>query len=298
LAENWKNVFKIIIAWEAGFCFGVEKAIDMVQRARDKYPEKSIDILNEIVHNKHVIQSFEKQDVWSVKSASESRGDLFVISAHGVSPSVVEDAKSRGLDVLDATCPLVTKIHRTVGDLVSRGFEVVFLGDGGHDETEGVMGVAPESIHLIRHLKDIDQLPLKWEKVALVSQTTQSVADFSKVEDGLRQRYPDLEVYNTICNATEMRQEALHDLAKQCDTVYVVGSKNSANAARLRDIAAEHGIPAFLIENASEIKVEDLVENLSIGVSAGASTPDVLINEVIERLKELGGVLQENEKKI
>lgn len=282
---------KIHLAREAGFCFGVERAIDMVQEARDKHPERPIDILNEIVHNKHVIEGFERQDVRSVDDVEGARDGIFVISAHGVSPAVVERARSRGLEVLDVTCPLVTKIHRTASRLVGQGYEVLLLGDEGHDEVAGVLGVAPEHIHRIRHLEEVDALP-GWEKVALVSQTTQGMAEFAEMRERLAERFPRLEVHNTICNATEQRQEAMHELARVAEAVYVVGSANSANATRLRDIASGHGRPAWLIEDASGIDPAHVEGVGTVGVSAGASTPDNLIQSVIARLQELGGVLE------
>ncbi len=286
---------KILLAREAGFCFGVERAIDMVQQAREDQPRRSIDILNEIVHNKHVIESFERQGVHSVPSVDSARDGVLVISAHGVSPEVVRRAEERGLEVLDVTCPLVTRIHRTAAQLVSQGYEVVLLGDAGHDEVSGVRGVAPEHIHLVKDPEDLRRLPGNWSKVALVSQTTQGLADFERMESCLRERYPALEVHNTICNATELRQEAVHELARQSQLVYVVGSANSANAKRLRDIAQEYHIPAFLIEDAGGIRSGDLKGVDAVGVSAGASTPDHLIRQVLVRLKELGGSLAEQD---
>lgn len=282
---------KIHLAREAGFCFGVERAIDMVQEARDRHPDRPIDILNEIVHNTHVIEGFERQDVRSVADVDGAREGIFVISAHGVSPEVVERAKGRGLEVLDVTCPLVTKIHRTAGRLAKQGYEVLLLGDQGHDEVAGVLGVAPEHIHLIHDLDEVDGLP-DWEKVALVSQTTQGMAEFERMRERLAQRFPTLEVHNTICNATEQRQEAMHELAKVAEAVFVVGSANSANANRLRDIAAGYGRPAWLIEDASGIDPAQVEGVDVVGVSAGASTPDNLIQSVIARLSELGGVLE------
>jgi 4-hydroxy-3-methylbut-2-en-1-yl diphosphate reductase len=282
---------KIHLAREAGFCFGVERAIDMVQEARDRQADRPIDILNEIVHNRHVIESFERQDVRSVGDVEQARDGVFVISAHGVSPAVVQRAKERGLEVLDVTCPLVTKIHRTAGRLVAKGFEVLLLGDEGHDEVAGVLGVAPEHIHRIRDPGEIEGLP-DWVKVALVSQTTQGMAEFDEMRRLLQRRFPQLEVHNTICNATERRQEAMHELARVAEAVFVVGSANSANACRLRDIAIGHGLPAWLIEDAGGIDPAQVEGHSVIGVSAGASTPDHLIKNVIARLEELGGTLE------
>lgn len=281
----------IHLAREAGFCFGVERAIDMVQAARDRHPDRPIDILNEIVHNRHVIDDFARQDVQSVHSVGESRDGIFVISAHGVSPQIVRGARERGLEVLDVTCPLVTKIHRTTDKLVKRGYEVLLLGDEGHDEVEGVLGVAPEHIHRIRHPGEAAALP-DWPQVALVSQTTQGMTEFDAMERALRARFPQLEVHNTICNATEQRQEAIVELAAAAEAVVVVGSANSANAQRLRDIAAGMGRPAWLIEDARDLEPAWVAGRAVVGVSAGASTPDKLIRGVIARLEELGGTLQ------
>lgn len=280
----------IHLAREAGFCFGVERAIDLVQAARTEQPGRSIDILNEIVHNRHVIEDFARQDVQSVQSVDEAREGIFVISAHGVSPEVVQRAKARGLEVLDVTCPLVTKIHRTADRLVKRGYEVLLLGDEGHDEVEGVLGVAPEHIHRIRLPEEAAGLP-DWERVALVSQTTQGMAEFDQMERALSRRFPHLEVHNTICHATEQRQEAITELAGVAEAVIVVGSANSANARRLRDIAAEMGRPAWLIEDEGDLQSAWVADRSVVGVSAGASTPDALIRGVIARLEGWGGSL-------
>jgi len=280
----------IHLAREAGFCFGVERAIDMVQAARDRHPHRPIDILNEIVHNRHVIDDFARQDVQSVHSVEESRDGIFVISAHGVSPEIVKQANGRGLEVLDVTCPLVTKIHRTADRLVRRGYEVLLLGDEGHDEVEGVLGVAPEHIHRIRHPDEAATLP-DWDQVALVSQTTQGMSEFDQMERALKQRFPHLEVHNTICHATEQRQEAIAELAALAEAVVVVGSANSANARRLRDIASEMGRPAWLIEDERGLDPAWVAGRAVVGVSAGASTPDKLIRGVLARLEEWGGTL-------
>ncbi len=280
----------IHLAREAGFCFGVERAIDLVQAARDDQPGRSIDILNEIVHNRHVIDDFARQDVQSVHSVDEARDGIFVISAHGVSPEIVAQAKARNLEVLDVTCPLVTKIHRTADRLVKRGYEVLLLGDEGHDEVEGVLGVAPEHIHRIRQPEEAARLP-EWSQVALVSQTTQGMAEFDLMERALTRRFPHLEVHNTICHATEQRQEAITELAVVAEAVIVVGSGNSANARRLRDIAAEMGRPALLIEDERGLEPAWVAGRAVVGVSAGASTPDKLIRGVIARLEALGGTL-------
>lgn len=282
---------KIHLAREAGFCFGVERAIDMVQEVRNEHPERNIDILNEIVHNRHVIDDFERQDVQSVGSVDEAREGIFVISAHGVSPEVVSRAQGRGLEVLDVTCPLVTKIHRIAGKLVKQGYEVLLLGDEGHDEVEGVLGVAPEHIHRVREPEEVPGLPA-WEKVALVSQTTQGMMEFSAMHSALKERFPDMEVHNTICNATEKRQEAIGELAGISELVVVVGSRNSANATRLKDIALEMGKEAYLIEDVRDLERGWTTGKKIVGVSAGASTPDHLIQGVVERLQEWGGVVE------
>jgi len=280
----------IHLAREAGFCFGVERAIDLVQAARDEHPGTAIDILNEIVHNRHVIDDFARQDVQSVHTVEEAREGIFVISAHGVSPEIIRRARRRKLEVLDVTCPLVTKIHRTADKLVRLGYEVLLLGDEGHDEVEGVLGVAPAHIHRIRHPEEAARLP-DWEQVALVSQTTQGMAEFDQMEAALRRRFPHLVVHNTICHATEQRQEAIVELAALSEVVVVVGSANSANARRLRDIAAERGRPAWLIEDAAALDPDWVRGRGVVGVSAGASTPDALIRGVIARLEGWGGTL-------
>jgi 4-hydroxy-3-methylbut-2-en-1-yl diphosphate reductase len=284
-------MMKILKAREAGFCFGVERAIDLVQAARDREPDRPIDILKEIVHNQHVIESFEAQDVRSVAGVEDARPGLFVISAHGVSPEVTVAARDRNLDVLDVTCPLVTRIHRIVEKLVNEGREVLLLGDAGHDEVEGILGVNPGHVHLIRTPDDVRALP-DFEHVAMVSQTTQGNCDWDQMVPVLRKRFPDVELHNTICSATEQRQSAIREIARLCSLVYVVGSANSANAQRLVDIAIGLGAEAYLIENAEGLDSAKLHGVEAVGVSAGASTPDVLIQDVLDRLRNLGGHLE------
>jgi 4-hydroxy-3-methylbut-2-en-1-yl diphosphate reductase len=282
---------KIFLAREAGFCFGVERAIDLVQAARDREPDRSIDILKEIVHNRHVIESFQAQDVRSVKSVEEARNGVFVISAHGVAPEIVKTAKARGLAVLDVTCPLVTRIHRIVERLVSEGREVILLGDGGHDEVNGILGVAPGHVHLLRKPEEVAALPAM-KRVALVSQTTQGNQDWDAMVAALRDRFSDLELHNTICSATEQRQQAIRELAALCTQIFVVGSANSANAQRLVDIAVGLGVEAELIENVNGLKTAHIKDDGIVGVSAGASTPEVLIQEVLDYLQARGGHLE------
>ncbi len=277
---------EILRAREAGFCFGVKRAIEMVQeKSRDS--DQRVSILKEIVHNHTVIQDFERKGVHSVADLEQAPPGVLVVSAHGVAPEVMEQAARRDLEVLDATCPLVTRIHDIVRDLVRQGYEIFLLGDSSHDEVIGIQGVAPEHIRLIQSLEELRDLPQLSRPVALVSQTTQSRERFEEIAGELQKLQPDALIYNTICDATEKRQNAMRELAQESDLVYVVGSQNSANCNRLREIARTHGIPAYLIEDSSAIDPELVRDYERIGVSAGASTPDELIEGVLARLREI-----------
>ncbi len=284
---------EILLAREMGFCFGVERAISLVYQAREEDPEGEICVLHEIVHNKHVIRELEQKSIRCVEALDEIPSGRMVVSAHGVSPEVVRTARARGLHVLDATCPLVTRIHRIVRQLAEQGKHVILLGDEGHSEVTGIVGQAPDQVLVIHSPDQVDTLPAEWEDVALLSQTTQDRAQFATMVDRLKTRFPQLQVFDTICDATARRQRAIRELARCCQVIFVVGSTSSANANRLCDIARDCGADARLIENADALREEELQGLATVGVSAGASTPEVLISHVVDRLIGFGGVVRE-----
>jgi (E)-4-hydroxy-3-methyl-but-2-enyl pyrophosphate reductase len=286
---------KIIRAEEAGFCFGVKRAIDMVWD-KSRKSSKRVSILKEIVHNRAVIKDFEEQDILSVPELADAQDGVLVVSAHGVPPDVIEHARQKGLEVLDATCPLVQKIHETVENLASQGYLILLLGDSSHDEVTGIQGFASDQIELIQSVDDLRKLKPLPEKVALVSQTTQSQTRFSEIMRELQLMHPAAVIRNTICDATEKRQDAMRQLARDTDLVYVVGSQNSANCNRLREIAREHDIPAFLIEDRTEIDPVLVRRYERIGVSAGASTPEALIDGVIVELEAIADQVNQQRK--
>jgi (E)-4-hydroxy-3-methyl-but-2-enyl pyrophosphate reductase len=277
---------KIIRADESGFCFGVKRAIDMVWE-KSKQSDHRVSILKEIVHNRAVIKDFEDRGINSVAELGDTPDGVLVISAHGVPPDVIEHARNRGLEVLDATCPLVQKIHETVENLASQGYLILLLGDSSHDEVTGIQGFASDQIMLVQSVEDLRKLSPLPEKVAMVSQTTQSQTRFNEIMQELLLLQPAAVIRNTICDATEKRQDAMHQLAAESDMVYVVGSQNSANCNRLREIAREHEIPAFLIEDRSEIDPVMVRNYERIGISAGASTPEALIDGVMAELEAI-----------
>ena len=283
----------ILLAREMGFCFGVERAISMVYQARERDTGGEISVLHEIVHNQHVIRELAEHGVRCVEELEEIPSGTMVVSAHGVSPDVVQSARDQGLSVLDATCPLVTRIHRIVRQLSRAGTHVLLLGDAGHSEVRGVVGQAPGQVRVIRQIEDVESLPKSWQNVALLSQTTQDREQFVTMVDRLRERYPQLQVYDTICDATARRQRAVRELAQYCQKIFVVGSASSANANRLCAIARDCGVDARLIENADSLAEEELLDIARVGVSAGASTPNVLIRQVVQRLEEFGGEQKE-----
>lgn len=274
---------KVIQASAAGFCFGVKRAIDLVHGKAEE-TDQQVSILKEIVHNRAVIHEFEELGIRSVAELEAAPPGVLVVSAHGVPPDVIEAAAARGLEVLDATCPLVKKIHEIVVRLSGEGYLILLLGDSSHDEVAGIQGFVQDQIRLVNSREDLHQLAPLPEKVALVSQTTQSQTRFAEIVKELLLLQPRAVINNTICDATGKRQNAMRQLAEESDLVYVVGSQNSANCNRLREIAREHGVPAFLIEDRTGIDRELVCKYERIGVSAGASTPDELIDGVLAEL--------------
>jgi len=291
---------QIRLANPRGFCAGVDRAIDIVNRALDVFGAP-IYVRHEVVHNKFVVDSLRKRGAIFVEELSEVPDDKLVIfSAHGVSQAVQKEAADRGLKVFDATCPLVTKVHIEVMRYSRDGSECVLIGHHGHPEVEGTMGqynfANGGDIYLVENEADVATLNVKNpEKLAYVTQTTLSMDDTARVIDALRARFPKIEGprKDDICYATQNRQDAVKQMADECDLMLVVGSPNSSNSNRLRELAERMGTPAYLIDEATQIDPAWLDGKKSIGVTAGASAPEVLVSAVIARLRELGGEVPE-----
>jgi 4-hydroxy-3-methylbut-2-enyl diphosphate reductase len=291
---------QIRLANPRGFCAGVDRAIEIVNRALDVFGAP-IYVRHEVVHNKFVVDSLRKRGAIFVEELSEVPDDKLVIfSAHGVSQAVQKEAADRGLKVFDATCPLVTKVHIEVMRYSRDGSECVLIGHHGHPEVEGTMGqynfANGGDIYLVENEADVATLDVKNpEKLAYVTQTTLSMDDTARVIDALRARFPKIEGprKDDICYATQNRQDAVKQMADECDLMLVVGSPNSSNSNRLRELAERMGTPAYLIDEATQIDPAWLEGKKSIGVTAGASAPEVLVSAVIARLRELGGDLPE-----
>ncbi|PFG09853.1 MULTISPECIES: 4-hydroxy-3-methylbut-2-enyl diphosphate reductase [unclassified Marinobacter] len=287
---------QIRLANPRGFCAGVDRAIDIVNRALDVFGAP-IYVRHEVVHNKFVVDNLRKRGAIFVEELSEVPDDKLVIfSAHGVSQAVHKEAADRGLKVFDATCPLVTKVHIEVMRYSRDGSECVLIGHHGHPEVEGTMGqynfANGGDIYLVENEADVAKLNVKNpEKLAYVTQTTLSMDDTARVIDALRAKFPKIEGprKDDICYATQNRQDAVKQMADECDLMLVVGSPNSSNSNRLRELAERMGTPAYLIDEAAQIDPTWLDGKKSIGVTAGASAPEVLVSAVIARLRELGG---------
>ncbi|WP_288362516.1 4-hydroxy-3-methylbut-2-enyl diphosphate reductase [uncultured Spongiibacter sp.] len=286
---------KIVLANPRGFCAGVDRAIEIVNRALDVFGSP-IYVRHEVVHNKFVVENLRQRGAIFVDELDEVPDDKIVIfSAHGVSKAVRNEAARRGLKVFDATCPLVTKVHMEVVNYSNAGRECVLIGHKGHPEVEGTMGQYDVSqggnIYLVEDVEQALKLEVKQpEKLSFVTQTTLSMDDTAAVIDALRQRFPAIEGprKDDICYATQNRQDAVKTLAQQADLVLVVGSPNSSNSNRLRELAERFGCQAQLIDNEKDIQPQWLKEGLRIGITAGASAPEILVKAVIDRLCELG----------
>ena len=286
------NDKEILLANPRGFCAGVERAIEIVERALKRYGAP-IYVRHEVVHNKFVVDDLRAKGAIFVDELDEvPTGNTVIFSAHGVSLAVREDAERRGLRVFDATCPLVTKVHVEVARMRDQGKEIVMIGHKGHPEVEGTMGQVDGGIHLVETPADVAGLQVADpEQLAYVTQTTLSVDDAAAIVDALRTRFPRVvgPRKDDICYATQNRQDAVKFMTPYADVVFVVGSKNSSNSNRLREVAALRGVPAYLIDNAAGIDPAWIEGKRRIGVTAGASAPEVLVAEVIARLEELSG---------
>ncbi len=282
----------ILLANPRGFCAGVERAIEIVERALTLYGAP-IYVRHEVVHNKFVVDDLRNKGAVFVDELDEvPNGGTVIFSAHGVSQAVRHEAEGRGLRVFDATCPLVTKVHMEVARMRDAGREIIMIGHRGHPEVEGTMGQANGGMYLVETIEDVAQLLVKDEnQLAYVTQTTLSVDDAAAIVAKLRARFPAIvgPKKDDICYATQNRQDAVKFMAPQCDLVIVVGSPNSSNSNRLREVALNRGVESYLVDNAGQIQAEWLSGKQHIGVTAGASAPEVLVREVIDQLKRFGG---------
>ncbi len=292
----------IVLANPRGFCAGVDRAIIIVEQALEKFGAP-IYVRNEVVHNKFVVDGLRAKGAVFVKHLDEiPTGSTVIFSAHGVSKAVRAEAESRGLIAYDATCPLVTKVHIEVAKMRQAGMEIIMIGHKGHPEVEGTMGqvdsdhdeddeVAALGMYLVETPADVAQLQVKNPgKLAFVTQTTLSMDDAATVIDALKAKYPNIHAPKSedICYATQNRQDAVKLMAKDCDLVIIIGSPNSSNSNRLREVAEKQGIEAYMVDNASYLQASWLVGKKKIGVSAGASAPEVLVKEVISQLQHMG----------
>lgn len=292
---------KIYLANPRGFCAGVDRAIGIVEKALEQFGAP-IYVRNEVVHNKFVVDGLRERGAIFVKELHEVPDDSIVIfSAHGVSKAIQNEAKERGLKVFDATCPLVTKVHMEVSRDARNARDTILIGHAGHPEVEGTMGQFDASfggkIYLVEDMKDAEKIHIdNPENISYVTQTTLSLDDTKEIIGKLRDRFPVIAApkKDDICYATQNRQDAVRELSQKCSLIFVVGSKNSSNSNRLRELAEKEGAVAYLIDRADDIDVSVLKDHTNIGVTAGASAPEVLVKEVLELLAKEGAVLQEN----
>jgi len=282
---------EILLANPRGFCAGVERAIAIVERALEQYGPP-IYVRHEIVHNSFVVGNLRKKGVIFVEELAEvPPGAMVIFSAHGVAKAVVKEAAARGLKVFDATCPLVTKVHVEVAKMLQGGRELVMIGHRGHPEAEGTMGQAERGMHLIETVADAEQLQVRDpDRLAYVTQTTLSVDDAAAIVEVLKRRFPAIvgPKKDDICYATQNRQDAVKFLVPNCDVVIVVGSPNSSNSNRLREVAENLGTPAYMVDDARQIERAWIEGRSRVGVTAGASAPESLVREVVARLESFG----------
>jgi 4-hydroxy-3-methylbut-2-enyl diphosphate reductase len=284
-------LMEVLLANPRGFCAGVDRAIEIVERALEVHGAP-IYVRHEVVHNKFVVEDLRRKGAIFVEQTSEIPiGATAIFSAHGVSQAVRQEASERDLRVFDATCPLVTKVHAEVRKMHAGGREIIMIGHAGHPEVEGTMGQIGDGIHLVEKPHDVERLVVRDpDNLAYVTQTTLSVDDARAIIDALRVRFPSILApkKDDICYATQNRQDAVKRLAEACDVVIVVGSPNSSNSNRLREVAANQGVDAYMVDRADELRPEWVAGKQRIGVTAGASAPEILVKNVVERLHALG----------
>jgi len=282
---------EVLLANPRGFCAGVDRAIIIVEQALERYGAP-IYVRHEVVHNKFVVDDLKRKGAVFIEDLDEiPAGNTVIFSAHGVSQAVRHDAETRGLRVFDATCPLVTKVHIEVNRMHANGQEIILIGHKGHPEVEGTMGQGEGRMYLVETPEDVSKLEVNDpHKLAYITQTTLSMDDAAKVVEALKARFPDIAAprSDSICYATQNRQDAVKNMIKHCDLIIVVGSPNSSNSNRLREVALNQGIASYMVDTAKELDPNWLNGKQHIGVTAGASAPEVLVQEVIARLQELG----------
>jgi 4-hydroxy-3-methylbut-2-enyl diphosphate reductase len=285
------TVEKLLLAAPRGYCAGVDRAVQTVERALEHHGPP-VYVRKQIVHNKHVVEQLLARGAVFVDDVREiPEGELTVFSAHGVSPMVREEADRRRLETIDATCPLVTKVHREAVKFAGEGYTIVLVGHAGHEEVEGTMGEAPERIVLVESERDVDELEVDDpERIAYVTQTTLSVDETSSIVTRLHERFPKIAGPRTddICYATTNRQAAVKQMASDCDLMLVIGSRNSSNSVRLVEVARDCGTEAHLIDNAGEVREQWLAGKRVVGVSSGASAPEHLVQELLAFFRERG----------
>jgi len=284
---------QVLLAEPRGFCAGVDRAIEIVERALAKYGAP-IYVRHEIVHNTYVVNDLKRKGAIFIEELADvPPGATLVFSAHGVSKAVQREAAERGFHVFDATCPLVTKVHVEVAKLHKDGFEIIMIGHKGHPEVEGTVGQLDGGIHLVEDLEDVTRLqPRQEAKLAVVTQTTLSVDDAADIMAAVKARFPQVRSpkQQDICYATQNRQDAVKLLSPQVDVVIVVGSPTSSNSNRLREVAQKLGTTAYMVDNAAELRSEWFEGRSRVGLTAGASAPEILVQQVIERIRALGAV--------
>jgi 4-hydroxy-3-methylbut-2-enyl diphosphate reductase len=287
------GIEEVILAEPRGFCAGVDRAIEIVERAIAKFGAP-IYVRHEIVHNTYVVNELKaKGAVFIEELADVPPGATLVFSAHGVSKAVQAEARARGFEIFDATCPLVTKVHVEVAKLAKEGYEFIMIGHKGHPEVEGTMGQLSSGIHLVEDVADVAQVaPAQTAKLAVVTQTTLSVDDAAEISAAVRARFPSVREpkQQDICYATQNRQDAVKMLSPQVDLVIVVGSPTSSNSNRLRELSQRLGTESYMVDSAAELQPEWFEGKSRIGLTAGASAPEILVREVIDRIKALGAV--------
>ena len=288
-----RSLEEVILAEPRGFCAGVDRAIEIVERAIAKFGAP-IYVRHEIVHNTYVVNELKAKGAIFIEDLADvPPGTTLVFSAHGVSKAVQQEARDRGFDVFDATCPLVTKVHVEVAKLAKEGYEFIMIGHKGHPEVEGTMGQLSSGIHLVEDVEDVAKVsPAQTEKLAVVTQTTLSVDDAAEIAAAVRTRFPKVREpkQQDICYATQNRQDAVKILSPQVDLVIVVGSPTSSNSNRLRELAQRLGTESYMVDSADELKPEWFEGKSRVGLTAGASAPEVLVREVVERVRALGAV--------
>ena len=291
MAVHFEKLQEVVLAEPRGFCAGVERAIEIVERALEKFGAP-IYVRHEIVHNDHVVADLREKGAIFVEDLEEvPLGARVIMSAHGVALRVREHAALRQLEVFDATCPLVTKVHVEVKKLRADGYEIVMIGHSGHPEVEGTMGQTDTGMYLVEDVQDVETLEVKTpEKIAYVSQTTLSVDDTQVIVGALQKKFPAILApkKSDICYATQNRQDAVKDMTKHVDVVLVVGSPTSSNSNRLREVAERFGVDAYLVGSAAELKPEWLKEAARVGITAGASAPEALVQGLLAAVQELG----------